>query len=220
MTTTIALECACGAVAGEARGVTPFNARRLSCYCDDCQMYAQYLGRAPSLLDARGGTELLYATQARVAIERGPERLRAVRLYPSGMLRVYAGCCRAAVAHVPSPKLAFVGIPHTFVKRGAGAPSLDVVLGARVLHLQARYARAEPPRGAHRGTPLHLALWGLGAAVWDTVRGQARPSAFHSGSGEPRMPVVALSTSERERLRAELPSGGRAASRVAPQGCS
>src|SRR5688572_9314938 len=114
----VPLECICGTVAGVVRGVTPANANRLSCMCDDCQIYAHYLRRADVILDSHGGTDLSYATQARISILKGREQLQTVRLSATGILRVYAGCCRTPVAHVPSPKLAFVGIPHLFMDHG------------------------------------------------------------------------------------------------------
>src|SRR5688572_11419007 len=79
----VPVSCTCGAVAGFVRGVTPVNSRRLSCMCDDCQVYAEYLGRADEILDRHGGTDLSYATQNRVQVVEGHEQLRGVRLYPA-----------------------------------------------------------------------------------------------------------------------------------------
>jgi len=67
--------------------------------------------------------------------------LRAVQLAKGGILRVYAGCCRTPVANVPSPKLAFVGIPHLFLRGGAGGPARDALLGPLSLRLQGRFCR-------------------------------------------------------------------------------
>jgi hypothetical protein len=34
----------------------------------------------------------------------------------AAILRVYTACCGTPVAHVPSAKMAFVGIPHLFMR--------------------------------------------------------------------------------------------------------
>ncbi|HWO09842.1 MAG TPA: DUF6151 family protein [Polyangiaceae bacterium] len=218
----VPLSCTCGAVTGVVRGVTWANAQRLSCMCDDCQAYAHYLGRAHEILDAHGGTDLSYATQKRIELLTGSEQLRAVRLYPTGLLRVYAGCCRTPVAHVPSAKLAFVGIVHSFMQRGPDGETRDAMLGPLVHRLQGRYCRGEMPAGAHRGTPVALQAKATVRVLWDSVRGQHRPSAFHHArSNEPTVTPTVLSPAELDGLRgghaagAELPGGRRA-----PLGCS
>jgi hypothetical protein len=218
----VPVSCTCGAVAGIVRGVTPANSRRLSCMCDDCQVYAQYLGRADEILDRHGGTDLSYATQNRVEVVAGGKQLRGVRLYPAGILRVYTACCRTPVAHVPSAKMAFVGIPHLFMRSKEAGMTRDAVLGPLVLRLQGRYCRGEMPEGAHSGTPAGPWAKAMGQVVWDSMRGRQRPSVFHeASSNSPSVPVTVLSANDLQRLRglvtyeAALPAqGGR------PQGCS
>lgn len=218
----VPVSCTCNAVAGIVRGVTWANSRRLSCMCDDCQVYAQYLGRDLEILDAHGGTDLSYATQNRVEILSGREHLRAVRLYPTGILRVYSECCRTPVAHVPSPKIAFVGIPHLFMRQGPDGVTRDVMLGPLVHRFQGRYSRGEMPKGAHRGTPAAPWAKAMVQVAWDSIRGRQEPSAFHqTSSGEPAVPLTVLRSTDLDRLRgrsapvAELPTHPRL-----PQGCS
>jgi hypothetical protein len=220
MSIDVPLECTCGAVAGLVRGVTPANACRLSCRCDDCQVYAHYLRRADAILDVHGGTELFYSTQARLSIATGREQLRTVRLSPTGMLRVFAGCCRTPVAHVPSPKIAFVGIPHLFMRQGPSAPSKDEVLGPRIHELQGRFGRGPLADDVHPGTPLALALWGGSRMLWHTLRGLHVPSPFHDASGVPVAEPEVLSAQELERLRACLPTPALPARAALSEGCS
>jgi hypothetical protein len=216
----VSLGCTCGTVAGLVRGVTPANACRLSCRCDDCQIYAHYLRRADAVLDIHGGTELFYSTQARISITAGAEQLRTVRLYPTGMLRVFAGCCRTPVAHVPSPKLAFVGIPHLFMRQGPSFPSKDEVLGRHVHKLQGRFGRGPLADDVHSGTPLALTVWGMSRMLWHTARGLHVPSPFHDASGGPVHEPEVLSAVARERLRAYLPSATLPARGARAEGCS
>lgn len=214
--------CTCGAVAGIVRGVTWSNARRLSCMCDDCQVYAQYLGRSHDILDAHGGTDVSYATQNRVEILRGREHLHAVRLYATGILRVYAGCCRTPVAHVPSAKMAFVGIPHLFTRQGPEGMTRGALFGPLVHRLQGRFCRGELPSGAHRGTPIALSAPAMARVAWDSLRGRQRPSAFHeTASGIPTMPITVLSAADLARLRGRpLPPTDPTAPSKQPLGCS
>jgi hypothetical protein len=221
MAVDIPAACTCGKVTGVVYGVTERNAVRLACMCDDCQIYAHYLWRAGEMLDPYGGTDLSYATQSRVELSTGQDQLRAVRLSESGMLRVYAGCCRTPVAHVPSPKMAFVGIPQLFLRCGEGSASRDALLGPLVRRFQGRYGRGPLPAGAHLGTPPGPRLQALVRAAWDTAFGRHQPSPFHEpGSLRPRMEPVVLSASERSALRDRLEHLSTPTGLLVPQGCT
>jgi hypothetical protein len=202
--------------------VTWANSRRLACLCDDCQIYAHYLGRADVILDAHAGTDLSYATQARVEISKGRERLQAVRLRESGMLRVFAGCCRTPVAHVPSPQLAFVGIPHLFMRHGPGAASRDEILGPLVHRLQGKFGRGELPEGTYPGTPAKLWVKAMFSVLWDSACGRQRPSAFHdAATNTPLVRPTVLRSAELEALYAQLgPRGARQLQSGVTVGCS
>jgi hypothetical protein len=220
MPADILVSCTCGAVTGLVRGVTVANSRRLSCMCDDCQVYAHYLRRAGEILDVHGGTDLSYATQDRVSISAGRDHLRAVRLSQAGILRVYTGCCRTPVAHVPSPKLAFVGIPHLFLRCGNGGATRDQILGPVTLRLQGRFCRGELPEGAHRSTPLGPAAKAMARVLWDTIRGRHMPSPFHEPASGAAFPApVVLSPGEVEALRGPLAHLPSALSSAEPAGC-
>lgn len=216
------LACTCGTVAGTVRNVTPKSSWRLSCMCDDCQVYAHFLGRSSAILDPHGGTELSYTTQGRIALTAGQDQLRAVRLYRTGILRVYADCCRTPIAHVPSPHFAFVALVHTCMHTSEAGESRDTALGPLVHRLQARYCRGKMPDGAHPGTPVGLRARALLSVLRDTWRGEHRPSPFHEPtSATPTMPTRLLTPLELQALRAELPSRPAApTARLRPVGCS
>jgi hypothetical protein len=203
MSVEIALECACGSISGRVIGVTRRNSRRLACLCDDCQLYAHFLGSADTMLDANGGTELSYATQSRVFIERGLERLEAVKLSEKGMLRFYASCCRTPVANVPHPRMAFVGIPRPFMQHSPA--ERDEVLGTLRRRFQGRFGRGELPPGAHLGTPVLPWLAAMLSVTWDSLTRKHSPSPFHDASGHPIVAPRTLTPTEREALRELLP---------------
>lgn len=194
--------------------------------CDDCQVYAHFLGRADELLDVYGGTDLSYATQSQLSLTSGSEQLRAVRLSPAGLLRVYAGCCRTPVAHVPSPQLAFIGIPHLFLRCASDGVqqgrSRDAILGPLVRRFQGQYGRGPLPPGAHLGTPIGPRLQALVRILWDTACGRHRPSPFQP----PATPLascvapIVLSAAERAELRARLSHLPSSTGPLVAQGCS
>lgn len=213
------IACNCGTVTGGIRNITPENAWRLSCMCDDCQLYAHFLGSPSAILDRHGGTELSYTTQCRIAFTTGQDQLRAVRLYQTGILRVYADCCRTPIAHVPSPHLAFVGVVHTCM-HASQAESRDTTLGPLVHRLQARYCRGNAPDDAHPGTPIDLRVRAMLNALRDTWRGEHKPSPFHQPtSGAPTMPTRILTPLELQALRSELPAPATPRD-LRPVGCS
>lgn len=201
--------------------MTPDNSRRLSCMCDDCQLYAEHLGRAGEILDVHGGTDLSYATQSRMEILSGREHLRAVRLSRKGILRVYTECCKTPVAHIPSAKMAFVAIPHLFMRQGPGGVTRDVMLGPLVHRLQGRHARGEMPEGAHLGTPAALWVRAMARILWDSIRGRQKPSAFHTTDrNTPDISLTVLTETELARLR-RCASFAESSERLGlPEGCS
>jgi hypothetical protein len=171
--------------------------------CDDCQLYAHFLGSADTMLDAHGGTELSYATQSRVFLRSGVEHLQAVKLSEKGMLRFYTSCCRTPVANVPHPKMAFVGIPRPFMLHDAAAR--DEGLGPLFRRFQGRFGRGELPDGAHLGTPVVPWLAAMISVTWDSLTGKHLPSPFHDGSGTPVVAPQTLTATERNALAAFLP---------------
>lgn len=186
--TTLSLRCACGAVRGALRDLTPKRVHRVICHCKDCQAFADHLKGGAEVLDAHGGTDILQMSPRHVELAAGVEELACLRLTAAGLFRWYTRCCRTPIGNTPpTARAPFVGLIHSFV----------------VGHEP--YAVLGPPRGingrsatgdlstlqAHPGLPLAsvlrpLAL--LGAAWW---RGDARRSPFFDDSGRPRvMPVV------------------------------
>ena len=87
MTVDVPIRCSCGALRGFARGVSRNNGRPLACYCDDCQSFAHFLGRADDVLDAHGGTDVFSMTLAHLEITEGADQLACVRLTAGGMFR-------------------------------------------------------------------------------------------------------------------------------------
>ena len=109
------IQCTCGKFAGTARSLSPAEVNHAVCYCDDCQSFAHFLGRADDVLDEHGGTEVYQVSPARVAIDQGIDHLACVRLRPKGLYRWYSACCNTPIANTVSGKIPFVGLIHTFM---------------------------------------------------------------------------------------------------------
>jgi len=99
--------------------------------------------------------------------------------------------------------MAFVGIPHLFMRYGPRGETRDALLGPLVHRIQARFGQGAIPSGAHRGTPIGLWAGATVSVAWDSLCGRQRPSAFHDvQTGAPLMKTTVLSPAELTQLRA------------------
>jgi hypothetical protein len=195
--TEIALRCRCGTVRGVARGVTPESVNHLFCYCDDCQAFAHHLGRADDVLDAYGGTEITQMSQAAIAFTAGTDRIAALRLTPTGLLRWYAACCGTPIGNtLNSSTLPFIGLIHAFVD--APSAALGPVRG-RGWTRHARGGRDAVPDG---GTPGLITLVRMFTRMmrW-RLRGDHKRSPLFDAAGKPLVEPRVLGAAEREVLR-------------------
>lgn len=190
------LECRCGKVKGRVTGASPEAANRIVCYCDDCQAFLHYLGRA-DLLDPHGGSDIVQVAPASLTFERGSEQITAVRLTPKGMHRWYAACCKTPLGNTLTPAIPFVGmIVNVF-----GPARADQLFGKPQGRVFGKFAIGEPPEGS---TKFNLRL--MGRAVRNMVgwkfTGRAWPHPFFNReTREPAYPVTVLTTTERDALR-------------------
>ena len=169
------LHCRCSAVQGRVTHASPDTVNRMVCYCDDCQAYLHYLGRA-DLLDAHGGTDVVQVAPASLSFDRGADRIVGVRLTPRGLYRWYASCCKTPLGNTLGPAIPFVGIVSQAFE--GGDRSVDELFGKPVAANQLKYAIGGAPEGA-RGfdvrflaRALRLILgWRLrGLRTWHDVR--------------------------------------------------
>jgi hypothetical protein len=205
MSSELTIGCSCGAFSGVARDVSARSVNRVVCYCDDCQLFAHFLGRADEVLDARGGTDILQMSPACLRIDAGSEKLACMRLTPKGIVRWYASCCRApigntvAAAHVP-----FVGLIRACADRGEEVRSVDVKVGpvrSRIFGRFARGGRGEP--GTKEGISLPSMLRFGGMILKWRFRGDHKRSPFFDPhSGQPTATPQVLSADELRDLRA------------------
>ena len=172
------------------------------CYCDDCQSFAHFLGRADRLLDAHGGTEIFQTSPARVELTSGAQCLACVYLREgSGLLRWYSACCQTAIGNtLANHKDPFVGLILRGVVQADGV-SVDDLLGPVRYRGNARFARGDRATlDAHARLP--LSYWvrvSVKVLRW-RLRGDGARSPFFSASGGPVVEPRVLSPDELHRV--------------------
>ncbi len=200
MATDLTIRCACGALTGVARGLSPKAGNRLACYCDDCQAFARFLGRADTVLDPCGGTDVFQTSPARVAFGCGADRLACVRLTPKGLLRWYADCCRTPIGNTPArPGLPFVGLVHACLGAATDGTPRDAVLGPVRGQVFLRFARGDVRTlGPVKGGVLRHVPRVAKVIVGARLRGDhKRTPFFDPATGAPAVTPLVLGEAER-----------------------
>ena len=183
--TDLPLACACGTVRGVAHGVSPRAGNRLICYCHYCQRFVEELGCADDVLDAHGGTDIFQISPAQIEITAGRERLACLRLTRRGVLRWYAACCDTPIGNtLPTPKIPFVGLIHSFLD--PGSRTLDEMLGPVLAGVNGKSARGDRKEiDAHDTAPLRVLLRVYGKLFAWRLRGDHKRSPFFDSRGAP-----------------------------------
>jgi len=205
MNDVIPLRCECGTVRGRAKDVGSRWGNRALCFCDDCQAFAFYLGRAGDVLDEHGGSDIYQMTPAQIEIEQGNDHLRCMQLSAGGrgLRRWYTACCRTPVGNTPAtPQIPFVGIVHSFMDHAAHGMSRDQALGPVRDRVFGKYARGDVSQldAAQTGSPARM-LRLTGWTLLNRLRGLHSPTPFFdAATGQPSAAAHVLSASELEEV--------------------
>lgn len=206
--TDLTAACSCGEVRGVARDLSPQRGNHLVCYCDDCQSFAHFLGRAPDVLDSHGGTEILQMSPARLSITDGTDRLACVRLRPNGLLRWYAACCKAPFGNTHATgQVPFVGLFWSVL--GPSPGEAEAALGPVRARVNARFARGDLGEvEAFDRWSLPMILKFARIVVGARLRGDHRRSPFfRHGAGAPVASPRVLTRVELSELEALRDAG-------------
>ncbi|MCY7296764.1 DUF6151 family protein [Alteromonas sp. a30] len=180
----VLLQCQCKKVEGRILNVSPKDGTRVSCYCKDCQAFAQALHKQDSVLDEFGGTDIYQASPARVKIEKGQEHVSCLRLTEQGLYRWYAGCCNTPIANTLSPDKPFVGLIHSFI----ADTDKEAKLGQPQARANLRGATARIPDSMKLPLSERRYVWRiLSRILWWKLSGQGKPNPFFKDD----KPVVA-----------------------------
>ncbi len=200
MSHDVPLRCRCGAVRGVIVAYDPASSNRMTCYCDDCQAFARWLGRT-DVLDARGGSDIVQVAPGRLRFTQGASELRCMRFSPKGPHRWYTACCKQPAGNaLASRRSPFTGLVASIVDLTGGG-TLDAVVGPSNGGLHGRFALG----GCPEGVPLKFApstMWrALRPALTNLLLGRALPSPyFNEATGAFISEPQVISRAERDAL--------------------
>ncbi len=206
------VRCSCGALRGIARGVSAARGNRLVCYCDDCQAFAYFLGRAGEILDAQGGTDIFQMSPARLEITGGADQLACMRLTARGLLRWHTRCCRTPIGNtLHTPQVPFVGWIQLRANSAAENRLRDEALGPVRARVQIGFAKGDRTllgAGGRSSIPILLRFAAL--VLRARLRGDHKASPFFDAqTGRPRaLPAVLSEWQLREVERTRDSSEG------------
>lgn len=136
------LRCECGTLQGSVS--LPAKASRGICYCNDCQAFAHFLGKAADVLDDMGGTDVIATNPKFVTFSQGLGSLACMSLSERGMLRWYANCCNTPIGNTSrSFKMAHVGLIHSCLEHDA-SKSLESSFGPVRMLANTKNAKGNP----------------------------------------------------------------------------
>jgi hypothetical protein len=193
------LKCQCGKMKGRLTK-TSSSLGRIVCYCDDCQAYAHYLGRAKDILNSNGGTDIFPARPVDLQIVSGIENLGCMRLSSKGMYRWFAVCCNSPIGNsISNSKIPHVGLHTSFID--LSSEQLIRTIGPVQYHVQGKYGIGELPSYVSRSAPPVLILRTIRFLLSGWLKRQFRPSPFFDSNGKPRVAPRVMSPVERDELR-------------------
>ncbi len=199
MSRDLELECRCGQVHGWVRDVASDTVNRAICYCDDCQAFAHYLGRA-DLLDPHGGSDLTGLATSTVQFDRGTENIEAMRLSPRGPLRYYASCCKTPLGNTGTRFPFAVGLVYEAIRDARDPKQRDELLGPVQGTVYGKYAVGGRPPGFKAFDPPFIGRAILRMLRWK-LRGRAGSHPYLELDGRtPKYPVKTITRGERQTL--------------------
>jgi hypothetical protein len=199
------LQCECGTIKGMVHD--PQRANRVVCYCTDCQAFAHFLGKAQEILDDRGGSEVIQVLPRNVAFTQGIEALACMRLTGKGLLRWYAGCCKAPIGNtLDNFKISFIGLVHTSLET-SGMPIEDSFGPVRVW-VNTKGAKGDPkPKTVGVGRTI---LWFLSNTLKARIDGSYKQTPlFIVDKGTPITPPRVLSPEEHANVMNAVQAGAK-----------
>jgi hypothetical protein len=190
------LRCRCGSIRGSVRVTGSEN--RVLCYCRDCQAFARFLGRADSILDRQGGSNIVQTLPACVTINTGKDSLACMRLTPKGLLRWYARCCNTPIGNtLDSPRISFIGLVHSCLQ--VDEQTIDAAFGPVCMWVYTRSALGNPK--PHKQVPIGGMLRMVFAVIRARLNGSYRQTPFFSfETGAPAARPRVLTAEERHAL--------------------
>ena len=196
------IQCECGQFKAEVSNFSKKNSPgRCVCYCDDCQTYLHYLGRA-DLLDKSGGTEVVPVYPANIKFLSGEKNLKLVRLSPTGMYRFSTTCCNTPIGNT-NPTMPWTGlIFRMFTVKDPTA--LEKTLGPIKARIMGKFATTPAPAGTPATMSVKSFMQIMPFLFKGLVLGKKKPSPFFKDGHTPIVEPNILSLEERKRIRESI----------------
>ncbi len=195
----VPLSCACGKIRGVARGVDRSTGTRCTCYCRDCQAFAQFLG-VDGIVDHWGGTDIYQMSPGQLQIDAEAGALACVRLSDKGMHRWYCASCKTPIANTMTAKLPFAGVIHSIMDHAAAGMSRDELFGPTKA-IQTDSARGEgAPKQKLRFFVTVMMRTMVKVLGWQITRSGKPSPFFDPKTGAPKATPRVLTPEERAAL--------------------
>lgn len=176
----IDVQCFCGKIEGTTENINSSTGTRIVCCCDDCQIFAEYLGNEGNILDQYGGTDIFQMPISQLKISQGNEHIGCMRISSKGMYRWYASCCNTPIGNTLGSGVPFIGLIHSFM---ANPSTRDTDLGKIRGYLEIKFAKQQVPK-TQQGSSFRIILRGLYKIILWKLRGLNSPSVFFNDNGE------------------------------------
>lgn len=151
------------------------------------------------MLDAQGGTEIVQVAQARLRFLQGEDRLAAVRLSETGLIRWYVACCRTPIGNtLANPKVAIVGLVHSCLD----PEEIHKDFGTKVAIVHANAALGSP-KPKQRGL-LGVIIRCLWIMCTNLASKRYKRSPFFNELGSPRVLPQTLDPGELASLKGNV----------------
>jgi hypothetical protein len=199
------IRCSCGALRGALRGISPDQGNHIVCYCDDCQSFAHYLERADEILDKHGGSDIFQHSPAKLEISEGADKLAAVRLTESGLMRWYASCCNTPIGNtLGTYQVPFVGLVVRCIDQATDQRTREAAIGPIRARVNARFAKGNRAElDAYDRAPISMLFQMLSTLLMSRLRGDHKRSPFFDpDTGAPCVTPRVLSTEELQKVEA------------------
>ena len=198
MQSDVIVRCECGSVEGVAHKMSAGHVNRVTCYCSWCQAFAEYLGKADSLLDEDGGSDLFQISPGQLEITKGKEFVACLRLSPKGPVRWYADCCKSHLANTfGSPSVPFMALPTAFLDQSTNNAKQADFLGP----VRARVNSLVPEQNSSKFTMfLMLVRYSAMLLKWRLFGEHKNSPFFEPQTAEPIAEPILLPKDEVQKL--------------------
>ena len=177
----INLKCACGIIKGKASAESAKIGTRITCCCDDCQEFAQFLDQEDNVLDQYGGTDIFQIPISFLTISEGKAEIACIRLSSKGMYRWYAKCCNTPIGNTFGVGGPFIGVIHSFMDN---TQTRDADLGKSRGYVLTKYAKTPVPENL-KASSLSINFRMVTKILSWKLKGLNKPSELFNNNGTP-----------------------------------